>query len=340
MKYPKFLTKGTIGVCAPSLGCTINPYLKRCQSATEKLKKKGHNIVFTESCFKTEKCRSASAEARAREFEQVYLNKDVDVVVSMAGGEFMMEILPYINFDKIKKAPPKIYMGSSDNTNLTFLLTTNFDIATIYGVCFPAFGMKKWHKAIEYNYDLLTGKKFCFESFKKYEIENPHRKDEGYELCSYNCTEKVNWKILTGQKEVCVEGRIIGGCLDVLTHLCGTKFCKIKDFNKRYKDDGIIWYLEACDLNVLEQARSLWMLKQNGWFENVKAFIIGRPRLNEEMMDINHYDAIIEHLKDFNVPIIADVDVGHMAPSIPILNGAMAKIFTKKGKGKIEYLLK
>ena len=339
MKYPKFLTKGKIGVCAPSFGCTINPYLKRCENAVKTLNKKGYDIVFSDSCFKNEKCRSAPAEVRAKEFEDLYFDKDINAVVSMAGGEFMMEILPYINFKKLKIAEPKLFTGASDNTNLSFLLPVNCDVAAIYGACFPYFGMKPWHKAVKNNFDLLTGKQLSFDSYKKYEIDNPKRKQEGYELCGYNCTEKVEWKILTGEKEVEIQGRIIGGCLDVLTHMVGTPFCKIKDFNKRYKDDGVIWYLESCDINVLEQIRSIWLLKQNGWFENVKGFLIGRPLNSESIMDVDYKEGVLEQLKDFNVPIICDIDVGHVAPSLPILNGSVAKVKVKKGKGNIEFLL-
>ena len=132
---------------------------------------------------------------------------------------------------------------------------------------------------------------------------------------------------------------LIGGCLDVLTHLAGTPFCKIKDFNKRYKDDGIIWYLESCDLNVIEQVRSVWFLKQNGWFENVKGFLIGRPLNPETIMDVDYKEGILEQLKDFNVPVVFDVDIGHVAPSLPIFNGSVAKVKVKKGKGNIEFLL-
>ena len=339
MKYPEFLNKGKIGVCAPSLGWTIDPYITRCENAVKTLTKKGHEIAFSDSCFEQEKCRSAPAEIRAKEFEEMYLREDVDAVVSMAGGEFMMEILPYINFKKISAAKPKFFMGSSDNTNLTFLLAVNCDVASIYGVCFPTFGMKKWHQAVKDNYGLLTGKSLEFNSYKKYELENPHRKEEGYELAGYYCKEKVKWEILTGEDEVCVKGRIIGGCLDVLTHMVGTKFLKIDEFNKKYKDDGIIWYLEACDLNVLEQSRSLWLLKQNGWFKNVKAFLIGRPRINETLMDIDYKEAVLSQLKEFGVPIIMDIDVGHVAPALPILNGSISEVSVKKSKGNIKFLL-
>lgn len=54
-------------------------------------------------------------------------------------------------------------------------------------------------------------------------------------------------------------------------------FDKTKDFIERYKEDGIIWFLEACDLNVFSIRRAMWQMEQAGWFEHVKAFLIGRP---------------------------------------------------------------
>ena len=43
---------------------------------------------------------------------------------------------------------------------------------------------------------------------------------------------------------------LVGGCMDCLVNLTGTSFDKVKEFNERYAADGIIWFLESCDLNV------------------------------------------------------------------------------------------
>ena len=39
---------------------------------------------------------------------------DSNAIISVGGGEVMNEILPYINFNKLKKAPHKFFMGFSD----------------------------------------------------------------------------------------------------------------------------------------------------------------------------------------------------------------------------------
>ena len=78
MKYPENLKKGDIiGICAPSQGITKEKDIKRLEEAEKQLKELGYNIIETDSVRKSEKGRSASGEQRAREFMQLWKNKDV-----------------------------------------------------------------------------------------------------------------------------------------------------------------------------------------------------------------------------------------------------------------------
>lgn len=38
--------------------------------------------------------------------------------------------------------------------------------------------------------------------------------------------------------------------------------------------------------------------------------------------------------------MIFDADIGHKGPTIPMINGAYAKITNEKGKGKVQYIFK
>ena len=50
-------------------------------------------------------------------------------------------------------------------------------------------------------------------------------------------------------------------------------------------------------------------------------------------------DALKKSLLSLNVPIIVDVDIGHVSPQILIVNGAMARFSFADGKYKlIQYL--
>lgn len=64
-----------------------------------------------------------------------------------------------------------------------------------------------------------------------------------------------------------------------------------------------------------------------GWFSNVKGFLIGRPaHFGEEMFGIDHRLALSSLLREFNVPIIMDLDIGHMSPMMPVVCGSMADV--------------
>lgn len=174
-----------------------------------------------------------------QELTEYYCSDKNDVLLSCGGGELMCETLEYVDFDRIAKAQPKWYMGYSDNTNMTFLLTTLCDTASIYGPCAPAFGMDKWHPAIEDAFECLSGKKNVMTNYDKWEKES--LKDEEHPLLPYNVTEKTVIKTFYGNasedgSEAVIEGRLLGGCMDCLVNLTGTKYDKVKEFCSKSKE--------------------------------------------------------------------------------------------------------
>ena len=88
--------------------------------------------------------------------------------------------------------------------------------------------------------------------------ERESLKNEENPAPQYNLTEKkILRKYVGGDEcdtEIAFEGRLVGGCMDCLVNLTGTSFDKVKEFNERYAADGIIWFLESCDLNVFASA--------------------------------------------------------------------------------------
>ena len=93
-----------------------------------------------------------------------------DVIMSVGGGEMMCEILEHIDFEEIKKLPPKWFVGFSDNTNLTYTITTICDIETIYGNNAPNFYSYPLKYDTLQTYELLKGRK-SFSGFKKFQLK-------------------------------------------------------------------------------------------------------------------------------------------------------------------------
>ena len=326
MRYPSFIEKGnTIGFVAPSFGCAGEPYYSAFQNSLKKWNALGFKTELGFNCYASDGVGiSSSPKKCAAEFMEYYKKETNQALISCGGGELMCEILEYIDFRQLKRLPPKWFMGYSDNTNLIFLLATLTDTAAIYGPNAGAFGMEPWHPAIQDAFDVLTGEKLTIKGYDLYEKEG--LKDEENPLLPYNVTEPCIRKKVP-DTDIKMEGRLIGGCLDVLTLLLGTKYDKVQAFTERYKEDGIIWFIEACDLNVMGIRRALWQMEQAGWFGHVKGFLIGRPYCNgEEFLGLDQYEAVTGILGKYNVPIIMDLDIGHIPPAMPLICGSYAKV--------------
>lgn len=344
MRYPQFLKdNGRIGFIAPSFGCTTEPYRSDFEEALLRFRAKGYETVTGPNCFLDNGVGiSNTPQECAREANDFFTNDNCDVIISCGGGELMCEILPYIDLDRIREAPPKWFMGYSDNTNLTFLLNTLCDTASVYSVCAPKFGSSS-HKCTEDAFDVLRGRRSSVSNYDHWFKEVRDIPCEGEEADAEPYEKTVNEKtgdefyivpyrqyIFNGSDKAdtaSFSGRLIGGCLDCLVNLVGTRFDRVSDFSARYKDDGIIWFIESCDLSVMSIRRALWQMENAGWLQNVKGFLVGRPlRFDDTFGGFDHYDAVAGILGKYNVPIIMDMDIGHQFPQMPIISGACADV--------------
>lgn len=344
MKYPNPLQKNeTIGFVAPSFGCATEPYKTAFLNAQKKFKELGYGLWLGPNCYESRGTGiSNTPENCGKELTEGYLSAKNQALISCGGGELMCEILDHVDFDKIREAEPKWYMGYSDNTNFTFLLTTMCDVASIYGPCAGTFGMEPWHPSVQDALDLLTGAKHTVYGYDGWEKES--LKDEEHPLQPYHITEQRVLKVydpatglVSENGRVQVSGRLIGGCLDCLDTLVGTNYDNVPAFAEKYKEEGILWFLEACDLNVMSVRRALWQLSRSGWFQYTKGFLIGRPLcFGQEMMGLDHISAVTGILKEYNVPIILDADVGHFAPMMPLICGSLATLQVNGNEIQIE----
>ena len=337
MIYPEFIReRDTIGVSAPSAGLTKPLRINTLNNAVKKFEEKGYEILLTPNVRKNEDGVSSSATIRSLELASLYQNKDVKAIICATGGEFLVEMLSCFDFSVVQKNI-KWLQGYSDPTGLLFTITTNLDIATIYGSNFAGFGMDTWHESLENNLYVLEGKLMMQKSFARYESMRVDMITgrEGYYLDT-----PVYWKILNQEKEVSFKGRIIGGCIDIITELFGTRFDKTKEFIEKYKGDGIIWYFDNCELSMEDMVRTLWKFKDNGWFQYTTGIIFGRSATSYSNMGITLEDALNRVLGDLDLPIILDTDIGHVPPRMTIINGAYTMVYCKDGKGTLEFQLK
>ena len=395
MNYPEKLKKGdTIGICAPSGGIAEKEDILQLELAENQLRKMGYKIIETKSVRKETKGRSASGKERAKEFMELLENEEVKLIIFAAGGDFLIEIFDYLDFEKIKDLKPKWLQGYSDITGISFLFNTILDIPTMYCQTIKDYAMNLLFKNLTDALGIEEGEEIVQKSFEKYQkvvdfresIENENtendklnlknnieekentnslenindennlkkiegkenreiveiQKEENYleELTkTYELTEKVEWKNVTGEEKIQIKGRSLGGCLDCIKGYIGTKYDKVSEYVERHKKEGLIWFLEVFEMSTPEVYRTLWQMKNAGYFKYCTGIVFGRPLFIREDYETNFNDTVKEALQDLEISIICDADIGHVKPQLAIVNGAILEITSQNGKGTVKTIL-
>lgn len=325
MIYPEFIkNKNTIGICAPSAG--VGKKIDSFIISKKVLRSKGYKVIETKSVRKNSE-RGGTYRQRARELDELVSDRKVKMILAAAGGDYMLEIMSEVDFENIKNNP-KWYCGMSDPTNLLFTITTNCDIATFYGRN-ASFSLESNRSQNEF-FKIISGNMIKQKSYNRYQTF----------LETINDVEtfdhKVNW---LSDKPRHIEGRLIGGCIEVISKLIGTRFDKTNEFIDRYKDDGIVWYFDIFNMSSYDFYLTLLQFKNAGWFRYCKGVLIGRVAF-ENIFDkkLDYIKAADKVLKD--IPHICEMDIGHTKPGMTLINGAIINVDYKDNKGSISFKLK
>ncbi|MGN1012527.1 MAG: S66 peptidase family protein [Clostridia bacterium] len=327
--YPeKIKPNDTIAITAVSMSANV----EKIDLAIDNLKELELKVIETKN-VRSDGIVSSEGKERAEELLELYKNPDVKYIIAARGGEFLMEMLPYLDEHKdIIKNNPKWFQGFSDPSLLNLYITTNFNIATINMENVSEYAMKPRFKSIQNSLEFIFSneKEFTQESFDKYQKEEfEYGNTKGYNLTEDNIYE-------CEQGNVTFKGRIIGGCIDTFNLIAGTKMDNIKNFVSQFDEEGVIWYFDNCELSPCEFYRRLWYMDQMGYFKNVNGFLIGRSFVQRNDNDSFSFKSAVERaLKKFNVPIIYNVDIGHIPPQMYIINGSYAEFEFNDGKGKL-----
>ncbi|MGL5356537.1 MAG: LD-carboxypeptidase [Cetobacterium sp.] len=121
----------TIGYYSPSAPATFFAPI-RYKRAQKFLESKGFKLISGNLSEKSEGYRSGSIIERANELNALIENTEVKCIMSTIGGNNSNSILPFLNFDEIKKNP-KIFIGYSDVTAILLGIYAKTGIVTFYG---------------------------------------------------------------------------------------------------------------------------------------------------------------------------------------------------------------
>ncbi len=328
MIIPGFIGPGDrIGVTAPSAGASDPLDRVRFMHARDRLSERGYDVIFTPNVFTDiGDERSSPAEQRAGELESLISDRSVRYILSASGGDYLNEIFEYLDMSGLRD-DPKWIQGYSDNTDILIAATVDHDVMSIYCGNYGDYGMEPWHRSVLENLEFVEGKRKCQKSFDKH-AEGFVDRVTGLE--PFECTADTVWD----SPDTDLSGRLIGGCFDKLKEIVGTGRDRMRDFAERYRDDGVVWYMETYVSDREDTVSALESMRDSGWFENVRGFVFGRPLFYE---GDDYREAVTSVIGDIGVPVIFGADVGHRAPRMTFVNGAYAEFSVRNGKCTLTY---
>lgn len=352
-----------IGICAPSAG--IGYKAASFDMSEEMIHALGYRIVETPS-VRSDDNPSACAQVRGAEFNSLFADPEVAAVIAATGGEYNIEMLPYIDEQLIRRNP-KWFAGYSDPTNISFYMTTKLDIATIYGFNAGSFDWRPLHEYQETALNVLNScitdstangsitsdaANGCIPVQHSYDFWDSTRDFESVCLDT-----PVSWDLYlpthgdtTGaftpasspfepsREPFEVSGRLIGGCTDVIDALIGTPYEDSSAFIERYADDGFIWYFDTFEVSPFNLYLFFTKMRLAGYLRNAKAIILGRVMFTHGASNDEYIDLLKRALPD--IPFVWGADIGHTKPAMTLINGSLGTLRLQDGKAELTMELK
>jgi muramoyltetrapeptide carboxypeptidase LdcA involved in peptidoglycan recycling len=321
VKFPAPLGPGDrIGVTSPSAGAA-GPGAERIAFCVDWLREAGFDVVVGD-CMDGTGITAGPAAQRAAELTAMLCDPAIRCVLPPWGGETAIDLLDLLDWEALAGAEPTWVVGYSDLSTILLPLTTRLGWATVHGDNLadtpyrPPAGLLGW-------LDLVAG-------------PGPHRqRDSGLVARWAPLTEDpraVSWRLvgegswsLVWRESLHVSGRLVGGCIETIANLTGTPFGDVPGFGREHADDGLIVYLEAAEDGAAAICRNLHGLRLAGWFEHARAVLIGRTSAPDHEA-MTQRDAVLDALGRLDLPIVLDVEIGHVPPHLPLVNGALATV--------------
>lgn len=318
--------KKKVGVISPSNN-VLGIFPNRMKTGVKNLEELGLEVVFLDNAVRSNDYTKKSVEERVEEINKM-IQEDVEVIFSSIGGYTSIEILDKIDYDTIKNKNIT-FCGFSDITAILLGIYSKTKKEVLYGPVYTV-NLCDYGGVDEYTKDsllkVLKGTREVLIPSTYQIIEYIDWKDlEEKEIIKRKEFKSNDWKVL---KEGEATGKLIGGNLATLLLILGTEYLPVEEFN-----DSIL-FIEDCETNINEFCSYLESLRLKNVLSKVKGILIGKfdtKEMNEEIEDF-----LKDYMSTFNVPIIYNMDFGHVFPIMTLPIGRDAYIKCNKQEIKFE----
>ena len=302
------------------------------------LRSLGLEPVYSDETFSLEK---RSASERVQEFTDAYLKKETSLIVSVRGGAGCIELLEYLDYQKILKAHAKPILAYSDLTTLALAFNRKANDLNLEPIPFyhspMLFEMASWfddaekvseassiNKKIFELFVSLIKDKFDFGSEKTLTVE----KFSGLEFrgvflehlikfielrqCKPEIEESlINSELGIAENYLNMLRKLFSGASSNKASNCiiGANlsvFCSLLGTAYMPGLKGKILFLEECNEPLYKMERMFYQLHLAGCFEDLEELWIGTSLNAELPMDLlESFSAI------YNFRLVTDLPIGH-----------------------------
>jgi muramoyltetrapeptide carboxypeptidase len=320
MKPPILRAGDTIAIVAPSWSGPAR-FPHRVERGVTFLKSLGYRVILAPHAAGDRGHVSGTAEERAADLHWCFADPNVRAIVAAIGGDHSNQLLPLLDWDLIA-ANPTIVMGYSDVTVLNVAIYSMTGLTTFNG---PALITDFGEFPEPFTYTVDSMQRVLGSTEPPGELKAATAWSD--EFLDWGTKEDLKrpralsstggWTWLKGGR---ASGRLVGGCLESLEHLRGTRYWP--DLN------GAILFLEISEeVPPPERVEAVLQDYENmGAFARIAGLLIGRPMGYTPAWRERLRDVLLSATSRYSFPMIADMDFGHTAPQITIPIGCIATI--------------
>lgn len=240
---------------------------------------------------------SSTPTVRAKALESALLEDSSDVVMAARGGYGASDLLDLLDWQKLKRAKPKLIVGFSDISALHSALYAQLGWPGLHA---PMPATTLWRQNGSQDVDAL--------------LKNLGKFLEGGETSGSLALTPVSQGVPAR-----VEGKLFGGCFMIMTNLIGTPY-----FPKSL--GGHVLFFEDTDEHPGRLLRAFNQWNYSGALKDVRAIVIGYLKgLGDKIPDCAPF--VYERFAArTQVPVYSTPLFGHTSPNFPLMVGAPAVI--------------
>lgn len=251
----------------------------------------------------------------------MFADPEVKAIIAAIGGDHSCHLLPHLDFALLQNNP-KIFMGYSDITVLNVAIWKETGLVTFNGPALMT-DFAEYPRMFDYT------EQFFLKTVGQAKAVGPITPSPWWteELLDWRQKKDLErarkqfpspgWSWL---KQGQAQGPLIGGCLESLQHLRGTRF---------WPDwQGAIFFFETSEEkpSPAEVDGILMDYENMGVLPQLAGLIVGRPMYYSDEEKQQLREVILARTEAYSFPTITDMDFGHTAPQFTLPIGCQARI--------------